>query len=914
MGATILTVDDNEAGRYAVGRILERAGFEVKEAATGEQALELAKESPDAIILDVNLPDMSGFVVCSKLKANPQTQKIPVLILSAEYMNPDYQVTGLEAGAAVYLTQPVDASVLVAYITMLLRVRNAEEALESEKSRLEVSLRSIGDGVITTDLQGKVVAINRAAEELTGWMEREAVGTPVEQVFNIFNEKTRERCVNPVQRVIETGEIVGLSEDTVIIAPDAKERILQSRAAPIRDEAGNTYGVVLVFSDVTEKKKSEYALRESHRLLNATGRMARVGGWELDAESSSVNWTEEVYRIHEVPLSYRPPVEEAINFFHEDDRPRLVKAIQEALDHGRPYDLELRFITATGKQLWTRIIAEPEIVEGKTIRIRGIFQDITRRKLADEQLREHQDNLERLVSERTARLQEANTTLRQQIHERNAAEHKLLEEEVFANTTIDSLPGVFYVFDDQGVPLRWNENFERVTGYAPEEMSRLHVLDLFEGRDKDIVEKSFQRVLEEGQVTVEADFHSRNGAKSPYLFTGRRVVLKDKPCVIGMGIDITDLRRTEEALRQKSYDLKKRVNEMTCLYGVSRLVETSRSLDELLPGTVKLIPQGWQFPEIACALISVGDREFRSHTCSEPVYKQAEDIIVHGKRVGFIQVGYLEDKPVADEGPFVKEERNLIRAIAETLARTIERMEAETALQEHATALERANAELEQFAYISSHHLQEPLRKVINYSELLQRRYGERLDDRADKYIRYLVDGASRMRSLIEALLTYTSLDKAPLSRTATNFESLVQLVISDFDTLLENSEAVVTLDRLPTIEADASEMRQVLHHLVSNAVKFRGIEAPVIHVAAERRQDHWLFSVSDNGSGINPEFDQLIFGVFQRLHSPKRFPGTGMGLALCKKIVERHGGRIWVESEPGKGSTFFFTLPDELE
>ena len=269
----------------------------------------------------------------------------------------------------------------------------------------------------------------------------------------------------------------------------------------------------------------------------------------------------------------------------------------------------------------------------------------------------------------------------------------------------------------------------------------------------------------------------------------------------------------------------------------------------------------------------------------------------------------MEERPEADEGPFVKEERDLVQSISERLSRMIERTEAETALQEHANALKRANAELEQFAYISSHHLQEPLRKIINYSELMERRYIGQLDDRADRYIHYLVDGASRMRSLIEDLLNFTRLDKAPPSREPTDLGMLIQEVVTDLGTRLRRSGAVVTSDNLPSLNVDAGEMRQVFRHLVDNAIKFRGTESPAVHVTAKKNEDSWLFSVSDNGMGIDADFRERIFGVFQRLHSPEEFSGTGMGLALCKKIVERHGGQIWVESESGNGSTFNFTI-----
>lgn len=530
-------------------------------------------------------------------------------------------------------------------------------------------------------------------------------------------------------------------------------------------------------------------------------------------------------------------------------------------------------------------------------------------KLAEEQIRERQDQLEKLVQERSTELQRANATLHREIQEREAAQESLRKEQEFADATIDSLPGILYVFDELGRFLRWNSNFETVTGYSAEEIAQLHPLDLFLDDDKRRIAEAIQRAFETGQAIVEAGLVSKDGSRFPYLFTGRRVLLDDKTCIVGVAMDIADRKRAEAALRKKSHDLGERVKEMTCLLRISRLVETSPSLEDILRWTVDLIPGGWQFPEITCVRISVREREIVSDTRGVPSATIAEEIFCHGSCVGFIEVGYVEERPTADEGPFLKEERDLLQAIALKLSLVIERNEAEIALKQHTDALERANAELEQFTYISSHHLQEPLRKVINYSELLERRYKGQMDDRADRYIHYVVDGATRMRSLIEALLNLTRLDKLPPSRKPTSLEAILQEALRNLETRLQASEADVNWDFLPTLEVDEDEIRLLFRQLVSNAIKYRGTNKPIVHVSAKQCDDHWLLSVSDNGIGIASDYTERIFEVFQRLHSPEDYPGTGIGLALCKKIVERHGGRIWVESEPGRGSTFSFAI-----
>lgn len=237
------------------------------------------------------------------------------------------------------------------------------------------------------------------------------------------------------------------------------------------------------------------------------------------------------------------------------------------------------------------------------------------------------------------------------------------------------------------------------------------------------------------------------------------------------------------------------------------------------------------------------------------------------------------------------------------------RKSAEQALVERSEALEHSNLELAQFAYIASHDLQEPLRMVSSYSQLLERRYKGRLDADADEFIGYLVDGASRMRQLIEDLLAYSRVGTKGKDFESTDCEAVLTRAVANLQAAVEENGATVTHDPLPTVMADASQLAQLFQNLVGNAIKFHGEDAPKVSVSARRDDSEWLFSVRDNGIGLDPKYADRIFLPFQRLHGREEYPGTGIGLAICKKIVERHGGRLWVESEPKKGSTFYFTL-----
>jgi light-regulated signal transduction histidine kinase (bacteriophytochrome) len=239
------------------------------------------------------------------------------------------------------------------------------------------------------------------------------------------------------------------------------------------------------------------------------------------------------------------------------------------------------------------------------------------------------------------------------------------------------------------------------------------------------------------------------------------------------------------------------------------------------------------------------------------------------------------------------------------------RKRAEANLWQKMEELNRSNEELEQFAYIASHDLQEPLRMVASYTQLLSRRYKGRLDADADEFIAFAVDGASRMQRLIQDLLTYSRVGSRAQELLDTSSQAALQQAIMNLKGTIEDGGAVVTHDPLPMVVADEMQLIQLFQNLIGNAIKYHDHGIPTVHVSVARAPGKkWLFSVKDNGIGIDPQYFERIFGMFQRLHKREEFTGTGIGLAICKKIVERHGSKITVESSLGQGSTFRFMLP----
>jgi PAS domain S-box-containing protein len=396
----------------------------------------------------------------------------------------------------------------------------------------------------------------------------------------------------------------------------------------------------------------------------------------------------------------------------------------------------------------------------------------------EESLQRARDALERTVQERTAALQEANAALQEEVAYRIRVEASLRREKVLSDTIMKTLPGIFYLFDEQGRFLRWNDNFERVSQYAAAEVAVMSPLEFFAGADRDHIRARISQTFQEGQATAQADFVAKDGTATPYFFTGQHVLVDDRRCLIGMGIDIT------------------------------------------------------------------------------------------------------------------------------------ERMQAEDELRRRTTELARSNADLEQFASIASHDLQEPLRAVASYTQLLARRYQDRLDGDAQRFIERTTAAVARMQALIRDLLAYARVGIRGEAFGPTDAGAVLRDVLDDLQTAIVETQAVITHDTLPVVTGDTSQFRQLLQNLVANAIKFRGERAPRVHIGARAQDGAWLFSVRDNGIGIEPDYADRIFVIFQRLHNRRTYPGTGVGLAICKKIVERHGGRIWVESQVGRGSTVYFSLP----
>jgi PAS domain S-box-containing protein len=497
------------------------------------------------------------------------------------------------------------------------------------------------------------------------------------------------------------------------------------------------------------------------------------------------------------------------------------------------------------------------------------------------------------------------------ITERLRAAEELRRTSAYLENLIDFANAPIIVWGPNRVITRFNHAFERLTGRDAAGVVGQPLSILFPVDTRDASLLQIRRAIEgESWESVEIPIIGSDGEVRVVLWNSANIYDSDGvtlQAVIAQGQDITGRKRAEEELRESEERFRSVVESSPTAMYFYELEDHDR-----------LVLKGAN--PASDAIIGIAHAELVGLVIEDAFPTLADTAIPDMYRaVARGDLGSQEfEIPYADPRFGGYYQVSVFRTGAGTIAVDFtdisERKRAEADLKALADDLARSNAELEKFAYIASHDLQEPLRMVASYTQLLQRRYAGRLDADADEFIGYAVDGAKRMRTLINELLTYSRVGSQGKPFAPVDLETVFDNVRHVLGPAISESHGVVTHDPLPTVTCDAIQIGQVLQNLIANALKFHGAAAPAVHVGAAKSDGEWVFSVRDNGMGIEPAYFERIFVIFQRLQSRADYPGTGMGLAICRRIIERHGGRIWVESKPDEGSTFFFTLRDDAE
>jgi PAS domain S-box-containing protein len=653
--------------------------------------------------------------------------------------------------------------------------KQIEESIKSNEKRFRELIESLPQLFWTCRVDGPCDYLSKQWVDYTGIPEEEQLGY---RWLEQLHPEDRDKTVSDWMEKVKTGESFDI--EFRIRRNDGVYHWFKTRAVPMHDTDGNIIKWFGSNTDFHEIKKAEEQLRNFNKdleqkvdertkelqrskiLLDETGRLAKVGGWEIDLKANTLYWSETTYKIHEIEPDFVPNLETAINFYAPEAIPVISGCVERAMKNGESFDEELELITAKKNRIWVRAVGKAYREKGKIVKIGGMFQDINERKLAEIESLRKSEQLQSLSNE--------------------------------LENIIDSIPGLVFYKDTKNRYIRVNKYICDAHKMSKKQLEGLSLNDLYpRGQAQAYYEDDLQVIRSrQSKINIDEPWGDRwvSTSKIPYLNETGEVI-----GVIGVSMDVTERKLAEEELKKHRDHLEELVNERTM------------ELDNAIIG------------------------------------------------------------------------------------------------------LKRSNQELEQFAYVASHDLQEPLRMVSSYTQLLERRYKDQLDQDARDFIFFAVDGANRMQHLINDLLDYSRVTTRGKPFAKLDLSTVLGHAIANLQKKVQETGALIVNDDLPFVYGDEVQLVRVFQNLLDNAMKFRGTDPPRINVSAKTLDEKIQISITDNGIGIDKIYSDRVFTIFQRLHTKVEYPGTGIGLAICKRTIERHGGKIWFESEPGKGTTFYFTL-----
>lgn len=798
--------------------------------------------------------------------------------------------------------------------------KRVELALKESEMRYRSLVIATSQVVWRNDGAGQMVEDCPSWRRLTGQSEDESKGLGW---MAAIHPEDRERTAQQCDRALATKSLY--QDECRVRTADGTYRFFSVRGVPILDENGEVREWVGTYTDITARQQAEAALQKSRdelemRVEERTKELTTANA-ALQAEITERQQTETARRESEerfrsafeyaaigmalvAPdgrfLKVNHSLVEIVGYSesellsrtvqditHPDDLATDINYVQQLLASKiNYYQMEKRYYHKRGEVVW-------------------VFLNVSL-------LRDDQSQPSYLISQI------------QDITSRKQVEAALYQSEQRYRSLANATAQVIWITDAEGNTTSSTLNWQKLTGQTNAEIRELGWLDAVHPDDRDRVRQSWaEAVAAKHLYKTDQRVRMKDGSYHYFAVRGVPIVEPDGSVRewIGTCTDFTERKQAEIALRESEQrlraildnypaiiyhkDMQGRFVFVNCQFEIICQITRERVIGKTDYGVFPA-----EFAECYMANDKLTLEAGRPMEFEEPIPD------IHGVQT-YLSIKFplfdTDGVPYAVCGISLnindrKYAEKVLQQAKEELEIKVRERTAE--LQNLNEELKRSNQELDQFAYITSHDLQEPLRAIAGYTQLLEREYQERLDPTAQEYISYVVDGATRMQHLIRDLLAYSRAGTCTQVFTATNCNQVLHRAVANLEVAIAESIATITHDPLPTLTVDKNQLLQLFQNLIGNAIKFCRDKPPQVHIAAELIEQAWRFQVRDNGIGIKPQHLDRIFVIFKRLHTRKEFPGTGIGLAICKKIVERHDGCIWAESQLGVGTTFYFTLP----
>lgn len=812
-------------------------------------------------------------------------------------------------------------------------IQNIEEIIHFQAD----ILNNIRDCVIVVDLEGKIVFWNKGAENLYGYSADEVLGQFISILYsdNTPNfERDFEDTKQSIKNGIEfTGVFNGRKKDGTSVSADFRRTYLE-------DEKGNVIGFISVSRDATELKKAEEHIKKAnlyHRgLIEASlDPLVTIGP---DGKIMDVNSATELvtgYSRDELIGT------DFSDYFTEPERAR--KGYQRVFKKGSVKDYELEIKHKKGYS--TPVSYNASIYKDENGEVTGVFaaaRDITELKIAEKALITAHDNLEVKVNERTKELEEAYNAL-------SEGKSKL-------RIAMDIAKVVSWEYDVESDMFTFDDHFYALYGTTAKKeggtkmLSEEYARKFIPPEESPLVGKTIAKALKTDDPNfVDTIEHSiiRADGKKRFIVVRYGVIKDDEGRTIktyGANQDITERKKAEKEIKRRTrrmYILNKiiitanRSNDIGSL--LKDVLDLSMKLMNFESGGIYLVDEDLKIANLIFTkgvqndfIKIMGKLDIDEFPYSQ-VLKDGKSLFMENYDIDYPDISkrrklksalfvpiFSDEKIVGafflashERHHFTEEEKRLINAIGREIGNTYSKLVYEENLKNIVKELKRSNEELEQFAYITSHDLQEPLRTIASFTQLLQMRYKDKFDSDADEFMGYMVDASIRMKEMIQGLLNYSRIGKEGMNFEPINLENIVNEALSNLRFVIEENNAAIYYYSLPSVIGDSKLLVQLFQNLISNAIKFKGDKSPEINISAAKseKEDKFVICVEDNGIGIDPQYADRIFKVFKRLHTMDEYEGAGIGLSISRRIVENHGGKMWLESEPNKGSKFCFTL-----